>query len=236
MALARRRHHVFLLAFVALALLLILPFTGLWGANASSAARTSPAQALEPMVRVELRSWVVFGRGRHLYALVHWPEEEEPEVVEYWSTARWREYAPPQEEERRERIAKMPRGMVVRPSYVDQGSTDRHEGEWELPLSRARALAANRVFEERYYLLGPNSTSGLRAAFRAAGLDFPARIVHAAGIWGEFPGVDLSPGAEVARERWGMYGIGAQETGEARTGVRLDSAPETVSPSSAYLK
>lgn len=187
---------------------------GVWGSGRGAQAEATIAAPAEPAVRVELRSWVVFGRGRHLYALVHWPEEEEPEVVEYWSTGKRLVYDEPREEDRRERIAKMPRGLVVKPMLDAVGAADRHEGEWEIPLSRARALAADRVFEHRYLLLGPNSTSGLRAAFRAAGLEFPPRIIHGAGIWGEYPGVDLSPGGEIEPRDWGSFGVPAPEAAQ----------------------
>ena len=63
------------------------------------------------------------------------------------------------------------------------------------------------MFAERYILLGPNSTSGLRAAFLAAGLDFPAHVLLGRGVLGEFPGVDLEPGAEIPGERWSDFGL-----------------------------
>ncbi len=201
-----RLRHVLLLGVAGVVLVGGTRAVGLWGGGGGSQGEIVAAPVGEPLVRVELRSWVVFGRGRHLYALVHWPGEAEAEVVEYWSTARWPGYAAPGEE-RGERIAKMPRGMVVRPTLVEQIASDRHEAEWEIALSRAEVLASERMFEERYLLLGPNSTSGLRAAFRAAGLEFPARIIHGAGMWGEFPGVDLAPGREIERARWGMFGV-----------------------------
>ncbi len=228
----RPRHLLLLL--LPLALLAALPLTGLW--RPSPSAHAGPPAATEPAVRVELRSWVVYGRGRHLYALIHWPDQDAPETVEYWSTARWRNYQPPPDEARRERIAKMPRGIIVRPAYAEQAATDRHEADWTLPLSRAKAIADERVFEERYYLLGPNSTSGLRAAFRAAGLDFPAHITLGAGIWGEFPGVDLSPGNEIDREQWASYGISQHYPVDPRDNTRLNSAPPTLPPAPAYLK
>lgn len=199
----RPRHLLLLL--LPLALLAALPLTGLW--SPSPPAHAGPPAPTEPTVRVELRSWVVFGRGRHLYARIHWPDEPEPEVVEYWSTGKRFDYVPPDLEQRQERIAKMEKGVVVRPMLEPEAAADRHEAEWEIPISIARTLAADRLFEQRYYLLGPNSTSGLRAAFRTAGLEFPPRIIHGAGMWGEYPGVDLSPGREIDPKEWGTFGI-----------------------------
>lgn len=165
----------------------------------------------EPTLRVELRSWIVAGRGRHLYARII-PPENAPEpiaaladVVEYWSTAQRMHYMASGDPERDGRIAKMPRGVRVRPMLSEPD--DRLEAVYEVTASQAMELQRDRMFESRYFLLGPNSTSGLRAAFEAAGLALPQHVIDGRGILGEFPGVDLSAGALVPVDQWMRYGL-----------------------------
>lgn len=183
------------------------------------------------IICVELRSWVVFGQGRHLYALVYppghprWhavraaasaqaPERDVPPTaaelvgvarVEYWKTDLRDGYSPPTDAAKAERIAKVQDGVVVRPMLAPPDN--RLEAAYTVTARQARELTRDRVFTERYLLLGPNSTSGLRAAFRAAGLEFPPRVLAGRGVLGEFPGVDLSPGSEIPAEAWSMFGL-----------------------------
>lgn len=181
-------------------------------------------------IRVELRSWVVFGQGRHLYALVYppthprslaaaaprsqAPARDVPPTadelvgvarVEYWKTDLRDGYTPPADAARAERIAKVQAGVVVRPLLA--APDNRLEAVYLVTPEQALELTRDRVFAERYFLLGPNSTSGLRAAFRAAGLEFPARVLAGRGALGEFPGVDLPAGAEIAPGRWAEFGL-----------------------------
>ena len=81
---------------------------------------------------------------------------------------------------------------------------------------QAWELRRDRVFEERYFLLGPNSSSGLRAALEDAGLRLPARMRASVGALGEFPGPGMSPGREAPVEEWRAYGI--EDEGEAIRG------------------
>ncbi|TVQ59972.1 MAG: hypothetical protein EA379_09260 [Phycisphaerales bacterium] len=164
--------------------------------------------AEQPLVRVELRSWIVAGRGRHLYAVIDAPEPHEhlSTVVEFWDTTRRDAYTlHGVESDVSARIAKYPRGKRIRPMLVEPD--DRLEAVFQITPSAAYELQRDRIFEHRYLLLGPNSTSGLRAAFRAAGLDLPEHVLRGAGILGEFPGVDLHPGAEIPAERWADFGL-----------------------------
>lgn len=193
----------------ALAALTIACLAAVW---APARENAPPARALyEPTVRVELRSWIVAGRGRHLYAVVIPPEDAPPElavladVVEYWSTAQRFGYRAPGDQQRDARIAKMPRGVRVRPMLTNP--EDRLEAVFHMTQHEAEALVRDRMFASRYFLLGPNSTSGLRAAFRAAGFDFPAHILDGRGVLGEFPGVDLQAGAEIPADQWIDFGV-----------------------------
>lgn len=140
-------------------------------------------------VDVELRSWVVAGRGRHLYAQIHGPWEVSG-VVEYWSTAQRQGWSGAGA-----LIARMPEGQRIWPLM---GPADnRLEASWRVTPRQAWELKRDRVFSRSYFLLGPNSSSGLRAALEDAGLRLPLRMRQNAGILGEFPGLGMSPGREV---------------------------------------
>lgn len=192
-------------------------------------------------VTVELRSWVVMGRGRHLFAQVilpgavfpgavvedgerlpderasehgsqsrgtrnvAWPHDL-PLIVEYWSTALRDDYAAPADEGKAERIARMQLGHRVKPQLVTPPD-NRLEATYQVTLRQAKELARDRVFANRYFLLGPNSSSGLRAAMEQAGLRLPPKVTLSAGPLGEFPGIDLSPGREAPRARWAEFGL-----------------------------
>ena len=182
-----------------------------WAPQRGSAGAAAAVAAPEPLVRVELRSWIVAGRGRHLYAQIIPPEDAPPhvavlaDVVEYWSTAQRLHYRPSGDPEKDGRIAKMPRGLRVRPMLAQPD--DRLEAVYEMTAAQALELQRDRMFESRYSLLGPNSTSGLRAAFRAAGLDLPQHVLDGRGVLGEFPGVDLDAGAMVPVDLWPRFGL-----------------------------
>lgn len=173
-------------------------------------------------VTVELRSWVVMGRGRHMFAEiippearlegtearrheVQWPADL-PLIVEYWSTALRDNYAAPADAEKSERIARMQLGHRVKPGLVTPPD-NRLEATYQVTLRQAKELARDRVFANRYFLLGPNSSSGLRAAMEQAGLRLPPNVTLSAGPLGEFPGIDLSPGRETPRARWAEFGL-----------------------------
>lgn len=212
------------LGVVALGALAVLALLGATAALSPSLRRSGERE----WCTIELRSWVVMGRGRHLYAqiippdgggasttgantarsnVLRWPADL-PLVVEYWSTAVRDNYAPPADPQRAERIARMALGHRVRPTLVTPPD-NRLEATYKATFTQAQSLARDRVFERRYFLLGPNSTSGLRAAFESAGLKFPARVLAGAGVLGEFPGVDLPAGREIPAPEWAAYGLGA---------------------------
>lgn len=197
-----------MLGHLGVVLIVILCLLRSYGDENARAVRSGASERCT----VELRSWVVAGRGRHMFAEIKpaqgvaWPSDL-PLVVEYWSAAIREDYQEPAQETRAARIARMPLGMRVKPALVTPPD-NRLEGMYRVTFRQAKELAKDRVFENRYFLLGPNSSSGLRAAFEAAGLELPERTLTGRGVLGEFPGVDLPAGREVPRARWGMYGLG----------------------------
>lgn len=156
----------------------------------------------------ELRSWVVAGKGRHLFLEVKCPDPiaDLSDVVEYTSAALRVDYrapegggaaAPP--------IAKMTKGVRLGPAF---GAPDnRLEASWRVDAAKAACLVRDRVFERAYFILGPNSNSGLRAACEACGLEMPESVLEERGPLGAFPGVGMTPGQEVAPEGWDQFGI-----------------------------
>jgi hypothetical protein len=47
----------------------------------------------------------------------------------------------------------------------------------------------------------------MAAVLDACGLGAPAAVLGGAGVFGEFPGVDLDPGEEIPRAEWPAFGI-----------------------------
>jgi len=159
------------------------------------------------MCRVELRSFIVAGRGRHLYLLIEAPEgyEQFSGRVEY-TTATYREdYTAPADRSGAARVAKMSRGRPLYPLIAN--AQDRLEAEFEVTLEQAICLQQDRVFAARYALLGTNSSSGLRRAMEECDCELPRSVLAGRGTFGEFPGIDLDPGPVLERERWADFGI-----------------------------
>ena len=186
------------------ALLVLALVSGAAYTTVVNASREEP----EPLARVELRSWVVAGRGRHLYAQITAPPgfEHLDTVVEYTGAFARRGYTPPPAREDRDRIVKVARGDRVW-SVLPIPPDHRLEAVYWAPLSAVAELQRDRAFESRYFLLGPNSTSGLRAAFESAGLALPAHVLERGGPLGEFPGIETLPGVEIAGDQWGRFGF-----------------------------
>lgn len=157
---------------------------------------------------VEIRSWVVAGRGRHMYAQITAPPGHEhlSTIVEYTGAFARRGYTPPEDRGRADRIVKVARGDRVYP-FLDIPMDHRLEAVYWLPLDAVRELQRDRAFTGRYALLGPNSSSGLRAAFESAGVPLPNALRASGGVWGEFPGVEFPPGDELAPEVWREHGF-----------------------------
>ncbi len=162
----------------------------------------------EALALVEIRSWVVAGRGRHMYAQITAPPGHEhlSTIVEYTGAFARRGYAPPEDRGRADRIVKVARGDRVYP-FLDIPMDHRLEAVYWLPLDTVRELQRDRAFTGRYALLGPNSSSGLRAAFESAGVPLPAALRNSGGAWGEFPGVERLPGEELHADAWREHGF-----------------------------
>lgn len=161
-----------------------------------------------PSIRAELRSWVVAGRGRHLYLDVKPGSGRFQRLagrVEFTSAAQRTDYTPPADVRLAGRVAKMSWGFTLRPLLGEPDN--RLEAVYWLTPVQAEQLQRDRVFSATYALVGTNSNSGIARAMRDAGLTLPRRVSEGGGLLGEFPGVDLEPGPEIPAEQWGRYGI-----------------------------
>ncbi len=185
---------------------IVAAIAGAWGMLAL-APEPKPAPEL---ALVEIRSWVVAGRGRHMYARITAPDgyEELSTVVEYTGAFMREGYVPPREGSLRDRIVMMERGERVHP-FLDIPMDNRLEAVYWVTLDQARELQRDRAFERKYFLLGPNSSSGLRAALESARIPLPSamRVTGMGGPLGEFPGIELSPGNELAPDQWRAHGL-----------------------------
>ena len=159
------------------------------------------------LCRAELRSFVVAGKGRHLYLLIDCPPEydEFDGRVEYTTAAMRRDYTAPDDRSGAARVAKMTAGRPLLP--IIENARDRFEAEYEITLEQAICLQQDRVFMARYALLGENSSSGLRRTLELCDCDMPSRILAGGGILGEFPGIDKDPGRLLDRELWPAFGV-----------------------------
>ncbi len=160
-----------------------------------------------PSTRAELRSWIVAGRGRHLYLELFLPDG--PVRVEFGSTAQRTDYRPPPNPARAGRISRMTPGVTLRPILSEPDH--RLEAEYWLTAAQVRALTRDRVFSGAYVLIGRNSNSAMARAMREAGLALPDRVARGGGLLGEFPGIDLDPGDDVPVSRWREYGLAAPD-------------------------
>lgn len=168
----------------------------------------SEAPAPEPVYcRVEVRSFIVAGRGRHLYLLIDCPDgyDQHDGRVEYTTAAYRTDYSAPDDRSGAARVAKMTAGRALYP-FIDEPD-DRFETEFEILLDQAICLQQDRVFMARYALTGTNSSSGLRRAMELCDCELPERITNAGGFFGDFPGIDQDPGAVIDREMWPSFGI-----------------------------
>ncbi|MCB9848230.1 MAG: hypothetical protein H6814_07420 [Phycisphaeraceae bacterium] len=166
----------------------------------------SSLSAPAAVCRCELRSWVVAGRGRHLYLSIEAPagHDELNQVVEFTTESYRADYA-----ERRDatgallapRVARMTPGVRLRPAFGD--ADDRLEAEWTITVEQARALERDRVWDTPYVLIGTNSNSAMAAALRDAGLEVPVHVRAGGGALGEFPGIDLALGPLVGADGGG---------------------------------
>ncbi len=187
---------------------LTLPVGGCSGEAVTEPVAEVPPEPEPIRCSVELRSFVVAGRGRHLFLFIDCPEPHDAldGRIEYTQALHRTDYVPPSDPDRANRIARMSTDGIVRPPF-GQIPDNRLEAVWEVPLETARCLQRDRMFEARYVLIGTNSTSGLRAAMAACDCELPEHIVQGGGWLGTFPGVDQPAGAEIPAEAWPAHGI-----------------------------
>ncbi len=166
----------------------------------------------EPIIcRAKLRSFIVAGKGRHLYLLIDCPDEYDQYDgrVEYTTASMRSDYVAPNDRTGAARVAKMSAGRPLYP--IIENADDRMEAEFEITLDQAICLQQDRVFSERYVLLGTNSSSGLRFTLEDCGCELPSRIVNSGGMLGDFPGIDKDPGRVLDRSLWPAFGIEGEE-------------------------
>lgn len=169
----------------------------------------SVSEAPEVEIRAELRSWVVAGRGRHMYLQIFAPEpyEELSGRVEYTTVALRSDYEPWSDTSGAPRVGRMSRGRILCPLPFGPAADNRLEATYTLTVEQARILQRDRIFDQPYVLVGTNSSSGLRRVMEEAGLRLPEHVLRGGGVFGEFPGVQLSPGEELPPERWASHGL-----------------------------
>ena len=177
----------------------------------SADAPTTPPDPTQTTCTVELRSWVVFAQGRHLYLDCDCPEpfERLSQRIEYTSAALRMDFdrgaasaliaadpawSPP--------IARMSRGAHLVPIVAEPD--DRLEQAYMVPASVVLRLQADRLFANTYRLLGPNSNSALRAVLQEAGVPIPPSVLSSGGVLGAFPGIEKDPGPPIPPDRWSI--------------------------------
>lgn len=160
-----------------------------------------------PLCRAELKSWVVAGRGRHLFLEISCPTPHEAlsGLVEFASTALRRDFDWTLDPEGVARISRMEAGRRVLPAMAGPPD-DRLEGVFEISIEQAECLLRDRVYASGFFILGPNSNSGMRAACESCEFMLPAHVRNGGGVLGEFPGMERSPGAEIPRSQWQTIG------------------------------
>jgi len=162
----------------------------------AGAALPGCATAPEPACHAELRSWVVLGRARHLYAVLDCPAPYEhlSGVVEFTSESLLPGSGSGSPHPR---VARMTPGVRLRPALTLGRAAypgDRHEASYTITPAQARALSRDGVFPDTYRLFGANSNAAVRAVFRDAGLTLPETITTNGGPASRFPGVNATIG------------------------------------------
>lgn len=189
------------------ALLVLVAALFAWGALRPAARER--AEAVRPVLcRAELRSWVVLGRGRHLYLEVECPPSHESLSgrVEFTSVMIRNDYRYTRDASGQPRVGAMRGGRVVPPPFA--GPPDnRLEAVYELTLDQVRRLRRDRVFEAPYMLVGPNSNAAMRRVAEECGVTLPPRVLGGFGLLGEFPGIEADVGAEVDPSEWQRFGV-----------------------------
>ncbi|MEO1130366.1 MAG: hypothetical protein AAFX05_11770 [Planctomycetota bacterium] len=154
---------------------------------------SAPGPRADASCALELRSWVVAGRGRHLYLQCECPEPHAhlSGRIEF-TRASQRVDAQPTWPQPFDPIARMSPGVWLRP--VLGSPRDRLEAQYRVGPAQAAALQQDRVFSRAYRLLGPNSNSAIREVMEQVGLMLPRRVVSSGSMLGVYPGVHMDPG------------------------------------------
>jgi len=160
--------------------------------------------------RAELRSWVVAGKGRHLFLDIDCqaPNNDVSGIVEFANTQFRGDFDWHVDRDGPPLNSRMEQGVRVRPGY---GVPDnRLEATYSLTLEQAKCLLHDRLFSRPYALLGPNSNSAMHVVCEECDVALPERVLAGSGWLGEFPGINMSPGEEIPRAQWSDFGaIGA---------------------------
>lgn len=162
-----------------------------------------------PTIRAELRSWVVAGRGRHLFLQIEAPAPNGGTMprIEFTNASLRRDYRAPSDPALGGRVCRMNAGLPLHPVFGE--ADNRIEAVYWLTAHQFEELTRDRVWSAGYSLLGTNSNSGMARVLKDVGLSLPPRVRDGGGILGEFPGIDRDPGPEIQRSQWERYGIGA---------------------------
>lgn len=158
----------------------------------------------------ELRSWVVAGRGRHLYLELRCPPPYEglSGRVEFTSLSLRPDYVRRADASGSPRLARMAPGVHLGPPRgLAPAPDNRLVARFWLTPGQAACLQRQRVFSEAYVLLGPNSNSAMRHALESCGCGVPDAVLRGGGVLGEFPGIDTDPGEELPAWRWPLLGL-----------------------------
>jgi hypothetical protein len=183
-----------------------------WFLGAQSCAPVSRQADLSEsrVCRAELRSWVVAGKGRHLFLDIDCPEPDSDlsGIVEFANTQFRDDFDWHVDRDGPALNSRMEQGVRVRPAVGEPDN--RLEATYSLTLAEAECLLHDRLFSRPYALLGPNSNSAMRAVCDECDIELPKRVLAGSGWLGEFPGINMSPGEEIPRAQWSKFGaIGA---------------------------
>lgn len=203
---------------------LMVAVLGLLPASCNRAGPRAPSEPeppeSAPVCRAELRSWVIAGRGRHMFLAIDCPppRSDLSGVVEFANTAMRHDFDWTIDPIGAARIARMEVNERVRPAFGEPDN--RLEATYELTIKQAACLQRDRVFEMPYFLLGPNSNSSMRAVCEACSVELPDHVLGGAGLFGEFPGVERSPGKEIPHQRWPDLGWASDDPRAVRRSAR----------------
>ncbi len=208
----------------ALALLATLGVAATLAALATTPA-TPPAQTAAPEPQpelqpepatctVELRSWIVMGRGRHLFIDIDCPApfNHLDGRVEYTTATFRQDYDPALDTTAAPRLTRYDRDRRLFPPFA--APDNRLEAEYSVTTDQAHCLQLDRTFTTPYQLVGSNSNAGLRATLEDCGLQLPESLTtNEAGLpFADFPGINTPAGEQLPPEQWPDAGLPAGPT------------------------